>query len=67
MKYLLAVFIIGVLLGIMAFSSPASTGAATFDCYYENDLCDCGTEECVCGETVMPADYCASSLNQALK
>lgn len=59
LKFLALLFILGVLAGFFMFNQPTTTGAATFDCYVENELCDCGPTECVCGDVTVPEEYCS--------
>ena len=62
MKALLAVFFIGVLIGIIVFSQPSVketiTGRAIEDCYVENELCECNKEECICGNRTVSRNEC---------
>lgn len=61
-RIFLAIFLIGVLAGVMIFSQPsikdAITGKAIEDCYVENELCKCNKEECVCGNQIVAKDAC---------
>ncbi len=67
MRYqiLLAALCLGILVGVSIFTQPeirAPTGSASINCYVENELCECSTTECVCGNHTVEADYC-NSLN----
>jgi len=58
-RYLLVIFLLGLAVGF-AFTSPSPTGAAvnSADCYVDNELCECGGDECVCGEIVVSQSLC---------
>ena len=58
-KMLIFIFCIGILVGITIFAPKTNTitGSATENCYVENQLCECGEKECVCGNKTVPADY----------
>jgi hypothetical protein len=62
MKYriLIAALCLGILVGVTLFHQDASTatGMATFDCYVENQPCNCNSEQCICGNQTVPATYC---------
>jgi hypothetical protein len=67
MKYriILAVFCLGILIGVTLFSQPTTTGKAT-ECYVDNELCTCDEKECVCGEKTVNADYCSKTFDNSL-
>ena len=63
MKYqsLLIALCLGILIGITIFTQPViRTGAATLDCYVDNELCKCDAD-CICGNKTVPASYCAKN------
>lgn len=62
-KIILFAFFLGILIGVTIFASPAAqiTGSSVTECYVENELCECDAIECVCGENVVPKEYCKSS------
>ena len=61
-KIILFAFFLGILIGVTIFASPVLTGSAVTECYVENELCECDDVECVCGENVVPIEYCKSTL-----
>ncbi len=64
-RIILAVFCLGILIGVTFFSQPEITGKAT-ECYVDNELCTCDEKECVCGEKTINADYCSKILTNSL-
>lgn len=63
MKYqiLLAALCLGILVGVTIFTPEAKvTGSASLNCYVENELCECSTTECICGNQTVEADHCKS-------
>jgi hypothetical protein len=64
-RILLAALCLGILVGVVLFTQPeirSLTGTATFDCYVENQPCECTSEHCVCGNATVPASYCSKKV-----
>jgi len=61
-RIFLAIFLVGVVVGVMVFSQPsikeAITGKIIDSCYVENELCSCNKEECICGNHTVSKDEC---------
>jgi len=56
--FLLAIFAIGVLAGFTFAKMDSPTGAATANCFVDNEPCVCKSETCKCGNTTIPSRYC---------
>ncbi len=63
-KILIAALCLGILIGVTLFTQPEVrnlTGKAIQNCYVENELCECNSEECVCGNKTVDAEYCLTN------
>ena len=62
-RMFIAIFLLGVVIGVVIFSQPAVkeavTGRAMDNCYVNNEPCNCNHSECVCGNKTVSASYCA--------
>lgn len=63
-RLLIAVFLLGIVIGVVIFSQSAVkeaiTGKATEGCYVNNEPCSCNHSECVCGNITVSAKDCIS-------
>lgn len=60
MKWLIVLFIVGLVLGFALFFESPPTGAA-IHCFLDNEPCACEGDSCVCGNTSIDAAYCRAS------
>ncbi len=58
LTFFLAIFAIGVLAGFTFANMNSPTGAATANCFVDNEPCLCEGGICQCGNTTIPATYC---------
>lgn len=50
--------ILGLFVGLTIGANSAITGAATANCFVNNELCICEKDTCTCGSQTVPQSYC---------